>query len=100
MYGYQERRIVERYRLRTWDCHVYTAIFKIKCLSMGEKKNPQANTVAVGQTSDRKGSIDYRDMHIQVMPVLPTVFSAPNTPEKEALLLTLKSWLEAQHSNN
>ena len=84
MYGYQERMIVERYRLRIWDCHVYTAIFKIKCRSMGGKKKPQANTVAVGQTSDRtQGSIDYRDMHIQPMPVLPTVFSAPNTPKRK-----------------
>ena len=38
MYGYQERRIVERHRLRIWDWHVYTAIFKIKCPSMGKKK--------------------------------------------------------------
>ena len=68
---------------------------------MGEKKNPQANTVAVGQTSDRtQGSIDYRYMHMKLMPVLSTVFSAPNTPEKEALLFILKSWLEIQHSKH
>ena len=55
--------------------------------------------MAVGQTSDRtQGSVDYRDTHIKLMPVLSTVFSALNTPEKEALLFILKSWLEIQHS--